>query len=98
MVKPGFWDDSEQARATVARRHRVVGRPAQGRPHVVAEDGDLIAGDLRPGRVVADDRDDGQPVAHERVEFGETVGRGAVPVDDPDLTAGSRDGGITFMV
>src|SRR5208337_1256872 len=52
---------------------------------VIFEDLHLLAGDLRPAGVVADDRDDRNAMAHEGVELGKAIPACAVAEDDPDL-------------
>ena len=66
----------------------MIVRTRENGPDVVAENLDLIARDLGPARVVADDGDDTDPMSDERVEFDEAVSRGAVAEENPDLRVG----------
>ena len=67
-------------------RHRPLHRNL-GLLAVVTQDDGLVALDLRPRGVVADDRDDRVPHADQRIDLGKGVAAGAVAVDQPDLGA-----------
>ena len=82
--------DRQPLAAERLRREVVVGRGEDG-PDVVAQHRDLVARDLRPRGVVADQSDHRHAVADEGVELHQAVGDRTVAVEDPDLRVGPRD-------
>ena len=52
---------------------------------IIIEHLDLLASDLCPARIVADDRDHRDIVTHERIELGERIADGAIAKHGPDV-------------
>ena len=72
------------------RRDFVVGGAAKRRADFVVKRLHLLARDLGPRGVVADDGDHRDAVAHEGLELGEAPAAGAVAEQDPDFRARPR--------
>ena len=67
----------------------VVVAPAEGGPNVVSEQRHLVAGDLRPRSVVADEGKHPEAVAYEGIHLGEPVPGRAVPPEEPHVALGA---------
>jgi len=52
---------------------------------IILEDLHLFAGNLRPGRIIADNRNDGDAMTHEAVELRKAIATGAIAEQDPDF-------------
>eukprot|EP00053_Salpingoeca_punica_P015436 m.142372 g.142372 ORF g.142372 m.142372 type:complete len:643 (-) comp16709_c0_seq3:49-1977(-) len=73
------------ALAAVSISDDVVVGKLQRAGHIRLEHGHLLAGNLRPARVVTHQGNDRRLVASERVKLGHAVAQRAIAVDDPDL-------------
>src|SRR5450756_2933260 len=82
---------STQSRSSAASD--VYKRQCQHRAHVVMQHFHLLARNLGPAGVVADDSDHWDAVAHEGIELDQAVAAGAVAINDPDLALGAAQRG-----
>ncbi len=66
--------------------HFMISGAGQDGADVILEDFHLLAGNLRPAGIVADDCNDRDAVADERVELGKAISAGAIAKKNPDFS------------